>query len=185
MTDKKHSVVKKLIWLFTAAAVVILDQLSKKAVLSEFHEEGASRVAIKGLLNFTYIRNPGATAGILANNRWVFMAASTVIIIALAVYLAVSKKQSAFGGIAFAMVIGGGIGNMIDRVAYGEVVDFLDVTATDVFPFNCIFNVADAFVVVGCILLVISFIADEAKAKKEEKSDENTPKEPDLPSSEE
>ena len=58
-------------------------------------------------------RNPGATAGILANNRWVFMVASTVIIIALAVYLIVSKKQSAFGGIAFAMVLGGGIGNMI------------------------------------------------------------------------
>lgn len=60
---------------------------------------------------------------------------------------------------------------MIDRIAMGEVVDFIDVTATNIFPFNCIFNVADAFVCVGCVLLILSFVLDEIKEKKKDNAD--------------
>lgn len=166
MTEKKTLLIKKLIWLAAAALVVILDQITKKAVVSYFSDVGASKTVIPGLLDFTYVRNPGATAGILANDRWVFMTVSVVIIILISVYLVISKKQSFFGGLCFSLIIGGGIGNMIDRIAMGEVVDFLDVTATDIFPFNCIFNVADAFVCIGCALLILSFIIDEVHDRK-------------------
>lgn len=164
---KERPVFKKLIWFAVAATAVVLDQLTKNAVTSVFSEVGENVTVIRGILDFTYVRNRGATAGILADNRWVFMSASAVIIVAIAIYLAVSKKESFFGGICLSMIMGGGIGNMIDRIAMGEVVDFLDVTATDIFPFNCIFNVADVFVCIGCILFVLSFILDEIKQKKE------------------
>lgn len=172
MTDKKTLLIKKLVWLASAALVVFFDQITKNAVVSYFSDVGASKTVIPGLLDFTYVRNPGATAGILANNRWVFMSVSVIIIVLITVYLAISKKQSFFGGLCFSLIIGGGIGNMIDRIAMGEVVDFLDVTATDIFPFNCIFNVADAFVCVGCALLILSFIIDEVKDRKKKANTE-------------
>lgn len=166
MTDKKALVIKKMIWFVVAAITVLLDQLSKKAIVSVFAEVGKGTTVIPGILDLTYVRNNGATAGILANDRWVFMSASAVIIVFIVIYLVVSSKQSFFGGICFSMILGGGIGNMIDRVSMGEVVDFIDVTATDIFPFNCIFNVADAFVCIGCALLIVSFVLDEIKEKR-------------------
>ncbi len=166
MTEKS-SVFKKIIWFAVAVAIVALDQVSKKAITSVFSAVGDSTTVIPGFLDFTYVRNKGATAGMLADNRWIFMSASVVIIVAVTVYLAISKQQSFCGGLCLAMILGGGIGNMIDRVAMGEVVDFVDVTCTDIFPFNCIFNVADIFVCVGCILFILSFINDEIKQKKE------------------
>lgn len=169
MTDKKRRITGKLIWLATASLAVVFDQLSKGAVVSYFAEVGAGKTVIPGVLDFTYVRNPGATAGMLANHQWVFMSLSSLVIVAVTLYLLLTKSQRFFGGLCLAAVVGGGIGNMIDRIAYGEVVDFIDVTLSDIFPFNTIFNIADVFVCIGCILLIISFIADEIKDKKAKK----------------
>lgn len=152
------------------AVTVAADQITKHMITDFFEYEGESVTVIPGLLDFTYVLNDGATAGILSGHRWVFMSVSTVVIVAVTLYIMLSKNVGAFMGISMSMIVGGGIGNMIDRTLAGAVVDFFDVTAVDFFPFNCIFNVADVFVCVGCALLVISFIAEEIKEAKKKKT---------------
>ena len=167
MTENTKQSVKGRIAAFAAAAAVVLaDQLTKAAAVSVLVHEGASRTAIPGVLDFTYVLNSGATAGILADHRWIFMVVSTLVIIAAAVYIALGKMKSNFAAVSLALIVGGGIGNMIDRVANGKVVDFIDVTLVDFFPFNTVFNVADVFVCVGCALLVLSIIIEEIKDRK-------------------
>lgn len=168
MTDKaRQSVRGRVAALAAAAAVVAADQITKALAVRALVHEGASMTAIPGALNFTYVLNPGATAGILSNHRWVFMTVSTVVIIAAIIYIALGRMRSNFSAVSLALIVGGGIGNMIDRVANGKVVDFIDVTLVDFFPFNTVFNVADMFVTVGCALLVISIIIEEVKERKE------------------
>ena len=123
---------------------------------------------IDGVFRFTYVENKGAAFGMLADNRWVFMIISTVAIGALIVYLWKFRPESKLACAALSMIIGGGIGNMIDRVFLGYVVDFLDFCA---FPslWMWVFNVADAFVCVGAGMLMLWLVLEtvrEIKAKK-------------------
>lgn len=156
--------------------VVALDQLTKWIVMLNM-ELGESIPFIKNVFNFTYIRNPGASFGSFSNNRWVFMVVSTVMIAGIIFYLVKYRPQQKLIYIPAAMIAGGGIGNMIDRLFYGEgfgngtVVDFLDFCA---FPdlWYWIFNFADAFVCVGAAILFVYLFIDiikEEKAKKQEK----------------
>ena len=162
--DKKLQSVKGRVVAFAVAlAVILADQLSKIAAVNGLGRVGESVEAIPGVLNFTYVLNSGATAGMLADRRWIFMAVSSVVIVAVIVYIALGRARKNFTAISLSMILGGGIGNMIDRTFRGEVVDFIDVTLFDFFPFNTVFNVADMFVCVGCALLVVSVIAEEVK----------------------
>lgn len=156
--------------LIIMVGVVIFDQVSKILVVSNM-ELYESLPVIKNVFNFTYIRNDGAAFGMLDNARWVFMVFSTLAIIAVIAYMFIKKPQSKLLCISLSFIVGGGIGNMIDRVRLGYVVDFLDFCA---FPklWKWTFNVADAFVVVGAFMLIFYMILDiinEAKREKEEK----------------
>ncbi len=166
---KRNYLLLRIIYLLVMAVTVGADQITKHMATAFFEYEGDSITAIPGLLDFTYVLNDGATAGMLSGHRWVFMSVSAVVIVAVTAYLMLSKEVGAFMGISFSMIVGGGIGNMIDRIFSGAVVDFFDVTAVDFFPFNCIFNVADVFVCVGCALLVLSYITEEVKTAKSKK----------------
>lgn len=147
-----------------AAVVCLCDQITKLRVISSF-ELGESRGVIPGILNWTYIRNEGAALGMLADHRWVFMILSLLLIAAIMLFVIFSKDISRPVVIVLSMILGGGIGNMIDRIAYGYVVDFIDVKFL---PFwKWIFNVADVFVTVGAVLLAVIYIATELKQKKE------------------
>lgn len=151
-----------------AATVVVCDQLTKLWVISSL-ELGESRAVIPGILNWTYIRNEGAALGMLSDHRWVFMVLSALLIVIIALFIILSKDISRMLVIVLAAILGGGIGNMIDRFAYGYVVDFIDVKFI---PFwKWIFNVADIFVTVGAILLAVVYIATELKHKKETGND--------------
>lgn len=151
-----------------AATVVVCDQLTKLWVISSL-ELGESRAVIPGILNWTYIRNEGAALGMLSDHRWVFMVLSALLIVIIALFIILSKDISRMLVIVLAAILGGGIGNMIDRFAYGYVVDFIDVKFL---PFwKWIFNVADIFVTVGAILLAVVYIATELKHKKETGND--------------
>ncbi len=167
MTDKKRqSVAGRLAALAVAVLAVAADQTTKALAVRALTYEGASVEAIPGALNFTYVLNSGATAGILANHRWVFMTLSTVVIIVAVACLALGRIKNNFTAVSLALIVGGGIGNMIDRVANGKVVDFIDVTLVNFFPFNTVFNVADVCVTVGCVLLVLSIVIEEIKDRK-------------------
>ncbi len=151
-----------------AATVVVCDQLTKLWVISSL-ELGESRAVIPGILNWTYIRNEGAALGMLSDHRWVFMILSALLIVIIALFIILSKDISRMLVIVLAAILGGGIGNMIDRFAYGYVVDFIDVKFI---PFwKWIFNVADIFVTVGAILLAVVYLATELKHKKETGND--------------
>ena len=127
------------------AAVIALDQLTKWLIVTHI-ELGQSVDLVPGVIRFTYIRNEGAAFGMLADKRWVFMILSTVAILALLVYLYFKRNESKWFTIPIALIVGGGIGNMIDRFALKYVIDFVDFY---LFPtvWGWIFNFADAFVV--------------------------------------
>lgn len=145
------------------AAVVILDQLSKYLVV-QYIGEGAVVKCVDGLFHLTYIKNKGAAFGMLADHRWVFMVVSVLAIGAIIVYLLKAKPQSMWEKAALGMIVGGGIGNMIDRVLNGYVVDFVEVE----FMNFAVFNVADAFVTVSCVILIIYVLSISFKEKKKE-----------------
>lgn len=145
---------------------VALDQLSKWLVVTYLPAEGLN--LIDGVLRFTYVENRGAAFGMLAEKRWVFIIVSTLAIIAMLIYLIKFKPQNRLLRAALVLIIGGGIGNMIDRVLLGYVVDFIDFYA---FPslWVWVFNIADACVCIGAGLMILYLIlstVEEARAEK-------------------
>lgn len=148
--------------------VVGLDQLSKYLIISnlELHE---SIEIIPGIFNFTYIQNRGAAFGSFDEHRWIFLVLSTVMIVAILAFLFWKKPQDKLLLASLILITGGGIGNMIDRVCLGYVIDFLDFCA---FPnlWMWIFNVADACVCIGAGMLALWMILDTVKETKKEKA---------------
>ena len=160
---------------------VILDQLTKLIVATNMYI-GESIPVIKDVFHFTFVLNPGAGFGMLEDQRWVFMVVSTVAIVAFSLYLYLGHAENTLFGVAMAAVVSGGIGNMIDRTFFGEVIDFIHTPFvkyprfTDYgvfwsdFP---VYNIADCFVTVGAALLILSLIislrAEIAAKKKENK----------------
>lgn len=166
------------ICLLIVLGCVALDQATKWIVILNM-EIGESIPFIKGVFHFTYIRNPGAAFGSLSNSRWIFIVLSTVMIAGMIFYLVKYRPKAKLFYIPTSMIIGGGIGNMIDRLFYGDtfgdgtVVDFLDFCA---FPklWSWIFNVADSFVCVGAAILFIYLLVEiikEEKIKAKQKSE--------------
>ena len=148
---------------------VVLDQVSKLIVVANM-ELGQSIDVIPGIFRFTYIHNEGAAFGSMADARWIFMILSSVAIIAILIYMFWKKPQSKLLRAALILVAGGGIGNMIDRIWLGYVIDFLDFCA---FPnlWMWIFNVADACVCIGAGLLALWMILDIIKDEKAKKAE--------------
>ena len=152
-----------LIAFITAAVVILADQLTKYLAVSALAPDKSVDV-IKGIFRFTYVENRGAAFGSFADNRWVFLILSTALILAIAGYVVWKRPKGLLECLSMGMLIGGGIGNMIDRIALGYVVDFLDFCA---FPnlWMWVFNVADAFVCIGTGLLVIWMLTTDMDPK--------------------
>ena len=149
-----------------ALGVVALDQISKLLILEFLYKD--QLVLIEGILNFTYVENRGMAFGMLADHRWVFMLLSVIGIALIAAYMWFYVKDR-LGRIALALIIGGGIGNMIDRVAYGFVVDFIDFCAFDFWKW--VFNIADSAVCVGAGMFILYLILDTVKELKKQKAE--------------
>ncbi len=145
--------------------IVFADQLTKW--LAVIYLQGEPSFPLwKGVLHFTYAKNEGAAFGMLSNHRWVFMVFSALAILVLLFYLFYFRPKSRFVQITLAMIIGGGIGNMIDRCWLGYVIDFIDFTLIDF----AIFNVADSFVTVGSFMLMGYLVKDIVKEMQAEKT---------------
>lgn len=155
--------------------IVLLDQLSKWLVV--VFVKDAPVALIPGVLNFEYAENRGMAFSLLEDHRWIFMTLSCLAIAVLSFYLYKTHKVSKLQNIAVAFIIGGGIGNMIDRIFLGYVVDFVDFCAFPSFWYYT-FNVADSFVCVGAGLMILYLLRDiiremkAEKAAKEEKESE-------------
>lgn len=155
-------------YILLMVSIIFADQLTKwLAVICLKGEE--SYPFWKDVFHFTYVENRGSAFGMLKDHRWVFMSVSTVVIIAaLLIFFIYYKKLTPLMRWAISFLVAGGIGNMIDRVFLGYVVDFLDFTLIDF----AVFNVADSFVCIGAGLFILWYILDainEYKQKKAEK----------------
>ena len=154
-----------IILISTIIASIGIDQIIKGIVRANM-SVGETIPVIEDVFHITYIRNEGAAFGMLADHRWVFMSLSTVAIIAIGVYLFKFCKETLFTKIGFALIIGGGIGNMIDRISLKYVVDMIDCRFIDFY----VFNFADSCVCVGAAMVCIGFILSiyrDYKSKKE------------------
>lgn len=149
--------------LLLSALFIAVDQILKLLVVEYLKPDGIKTV-ISGLLSFQYVENRGAAFSILQNQRWVFVG-TTVVICALIVYaLFRYSHHEFFSYAASALIVGGGIGNLIDRVLHGYVVDYIHVSF-----FSAIFNFADCCVTVGTICLMIHvlfFMEDDHGVEK-------------------
>ena len=114
---------------------VCLDQLTKWLAVIYLQGEPSFRLW-PDVLHLTFVKNEGAAFGILSGHRWVFMLISTLAIVGLAVYLFRFCRLGNWVKVSLAMIIGGGIGNMIDRVMLGYVIDFIDFTLINFAVFN-------------------------------------------------
>ncbi len=139
-----------MLYVILSALLVIADQIIKFFTVKYLAPIGNLDV-IKNILSFTYVENRGAAFGILQDGRWFFVALTLVILIALSVYIGKNPKKGMLFNISATMIYAGAIGNFIDRLFKGYVVDMIRVTFID-FP---VFNFADCLIVVGVILLYI------------------------------
>lgn len=146
--------------ILTGAAVLALDLGSKWLVESRMALHQSIPV-IEGFFHITYIRNPGAAFGLLAHQRELFIAFALAAAVGILVY---SRRAEARRGIlpyALGMILGGALGNLVDRIRYGTVVDFLDFFWRNWhYP---VFNLADSAIVVGVGLLILHSFREERR----------------------
>lgn len=150
--------------------IVALDQISKYATVASIAMGGRVE-AIPGLFHFTYVRNTGAAFSTLQGQRWLFIVIyAAFLLFFLWMILRKPLPFTKFEYWAMAAILGGGLGNLVDRIRLGYVVDMI---CTDFITFP-VFNVADCFVTCGAILLFVhlifwnkAFWKDEKKEKKQ------------------
>ena len=153
-------------WLALAALVIALDQASKLWILRRF-SLGERQTVVSGLFDLTLVYNPGAAFSFLAGadgwQRWFFVAIGAAASAFILYLLARHGTQRLFA-FALAMILGGAIGNVIDRLAHGQVVDFLLAHWHDRWYFPT-FNVADAAITLGAVLLVLDELLRVGKSR--------------------
>lgn len=162
-----------MIWLWLAVLAVILDQITK--VAAEQLLTFAQPVYLLPVLDFTLLYNKGAAFSFLADQsgwqRWFFTLVSVGVSVMLIVWIKRLPRGAVWLPIALALILGGAIGNLIDRVVYGHVVDFISVHwEGKYFP---AFNIADSAITLGAIMMVLDVIR-EMKEERAAKADSAT-----------
>ena len=158
-----------MVYFLLSAAVIAADQLTKWWILSNFHLY-ESREIIPGFFNLVYVTNTGAAFSLLADvdspwRHYFFVIIGLVAIVGFTAGYVVLRREHRWYGPAFACIAGGAAGNLIDRVRFGAVVDFLDVYFRSYhWP---AFNVADSAICIGAgIFIVLSIIDAKSKEKR-------------------
>ncbi len=146
---------------FISLAIVVIDFITKQ-IVSKTMRLGQSIPLWKDVFHLTFVKNEGASFGMLKGGRWFFVVITVALIAYLLYYIFANKEKDKLFLLSAAFIIGGGIGNLIDRVVSGKVIDFFDFCLINF----AIFNVADCFVVIGAALAIIYFLKAEIKGKK-------------------
>jgi len=142
---------------FSVAALIFLaDQLAKWVVTGPLQLREVGQIVLLPIFNLTYTENNGISLGLLnATNpvgRWMLVALTSVIAVGVAYWI--GKEKNRFDQLALGMVLGGALGNILDRVRFGYVVDFADLHFGDFRPF-LVFNVGDAAISIGVVILLL------------------------------
>lgn len=150
-----------MIYLIIGILGVIVDFITKK--FAEFHLKGGSEVIlIEKVFKLSYVENRGAAFGIFQDMRYVFIVLTVLIVFFLLWLLKKEKTESRIFRTGITLMITGAVGNFIDRVSIGYVVDFINFHLIN-FP---VFNVADCFVCIGAGLLIVYYLFFDCEGKK-------------------
>lgn len=147
----------------------LFDFLDQRGLVTTIYEDGTGRVEVlKNFLAITYTPNTGMGFGLFKDGTLTLTVMTFIVLFAAVVYLVMAPRAKAYIRVPLVMIVAGGIGNLVDRIAYGLVRDFFEFTFVDF----AIFNVADAFVTVGAIVLILGLIVTMfAESKGEFKSE--------------
>ncbi|SCG83521.1 signal peptidase II [Proteiniborus sp. DW1] len=140
-----------MLYAIISLVVVLLDQVTKFYAITSL-KGNAPIVIIENFLQFNYVENFGAAFGILQNKKIFFIVMTTVVVIGIIIYIKTNTNLTTIMKIALSMVIGGAIGNLIDRIRLGYVVDFIDVNFWGLYDFP-VFNIADSSIVIATIFI--------------------------------
>ena len=148
-----------IILIIIISMLIFVDQISKYLVITKLYK--ISLNIIPHLLNFTYVENRGALFGLGQSFTIFFLIANIIIVLALIFYMTKKRKRlSKSFTTVLILFISGGIGNLIDRITKGFVIDFLDISPIFDWP---VFNIADIYVVIACILFSILLLVKKEK----------------------
>ncbi len=168
MTEVKNNNVMQtgVVWLWLSALVFMLDQWTKSIASS--HLEMYVPNQVNAFLNWTLMHNKGVAFSFLADQsgwqRWFLSVLAMAIVIWLLYWLYQNKKQMKLQNVSLALVIGGALGNVYDRLLLGHVVDFIEVHYQDYFwP---AFNVADSAICLGAVLLIIDAFVNKHESSE-------------------
>jgi signal peptidase II len=151
---------------FLFAGVVLLDQAAKRLVAHAM-APGESIPVLGDVLRLTFVRNDGIAFGLHVGNGAVFTAFSIAACVLVAAYLWKIRREGAWMKAGICLILGGAVGNLMDRLTAGNVVDFIDVGIRSVrWP---VFNVADSAVVIGAGILFVLMIREERAVREEQR----------------
>ena len=143
------------------AIVILIIEKKKKKIITATMNIGDSYEVIPHFLNITSHRNNGAAWGILSGKMGFFYIITLIILAVLIIFYIKETKYNAFMQVAISLLFAGALGNFIDRLFNGEVVDFID---TNIFGYDFpIFNIADSSLTIGVIFVIIALVKDATK----------------------
>jgi len=159
---------KSTVGYLVALVVFLLEQLTKWLVLGPLDLRTVRQIEILPIFRLTYTENPGISLGLLQATsdvmRWILVFATSLVAVGVAYWIRREKQRG--DQIALGMVLGGAIGNILDRVRHGYVVDFADLHFGEFRPFF-IFNVADAAISIGVVILLLrAFLIRDERPKE-------------------
>ncbi|WP_294345338.1 signal peptidase II [Prosthecochloris sp.] len=152
-----------LLFFLIAILVVALDQFTKKLAVDYLMQNEGSITLIANWLKLTYTENSGIAFGVSLGSQAVLITITTLILAALLVYVVLSKNRKPSFFVTFGLILGGGIGNLIDRATVGRVVDFIHVDIYQGYLFGSwvslwpVFNIADSAITIGACLLLFLY----------------------------
>lgn len=158
-------------WLWITVIFVVIDQITKQLTVSNMNLYDS--IEVLPFFNITYVHNPGAAFSFLADQegwqRWFFAGIASAASLLFVVWLAKTPKENKLLCVAFSLMLSGALGNLIDRVLFGYVIDFLDFyVGQSHWP---AFNIADSVILVGASLMLIeSYFNDKAEKTSKLKS---------------
>ncbi len=142
-----------IMYLLISPALIVVDRVSKWLTV-DYLKSADSVDLIPDVLSLTYVENRGAAFGILQDARWLFVVVTVAVLVALGVYIVRSKPEARLFRWAVTLIYAGALGNLIDRIAFGYVVDMIREHFFD-FP---VFNFADCCIVVGTAVLCVHIL---------------------------
>ncbi len=150
-------------WLWLSVIVVVLDQVTKVLVVQNFQYQES--IAVLPLFNLTHVHNYGAAFSFLSDaggwQRWMFAGLATLVSLVIVIWIKKLDTSERFTALGLALVLGGAIGNLVDRIYYGYVIDFLDFyLGKNHWP---AFNVADIAISLGVVALIILSFFDKKR----------------------